>query len=141
MRVKRQPTEGEIILFSNHISRGLIFKILISKIYKELPQLNKTKYPNSKQTKDLNEHFSREDIQMTNKHAKRYSTSSVIREMQINTTRYFNPVRWLLSKKKKLTSVSEEVQKSEPSCIAGKYIKWLAEMEKFGSSSKSRTAI
>ena len=53
---------------------------------------------------------------------------------------YFNPVGWLLSTKKKLKTVSEKVEKSEPSCIAGKYIKWLAEMEKFGSSSKSRTA-
>ena len=97
MGKKKKPSEWEKIIATETTDKGLI-----STIYKQLMQFNtrKANIPIKKWGKDLNRHFSKEEIQMANKHMKRCTTLLIIREMKIKTImRYHLSIRMAIIKK------------------------------------------
>ena len=96
IRVNQQLTEWE-----KHFSIYPSDKGIISRIQKELKFTRTKKNLIKKWAKDMNRHFSKEDIYEANKHMKKCSSLLVIREMQIKTILKYHvmPVRMAIIKK------------------------------------------
>ena len=134
-KVKRQPSEWEKIIANETTDKGLI-----SKIYKQLIQLNTRKINNpiKKWDKDLNRHFSKEDIQMANtwKDAQHRSLLEKWKsKLQGDITSHWS--EWLSSKSLQTINTWEVVEKREHSCTVSGNVNWYSHYERqYGDSLK-----
>ena len=77
---------------------------------------------------------------MANGYMKRCSASLIIRETAVETTIMYPLLEWLLSKRQGITSVGEDVEKSEPLCTVAGIVNWGSHYRKqYGVSSKTQS--
>lgn len=95
----------------NHVSDKGSYPKYTKKSYNSVAKISNNLI--RKQVEDLNRHFSKEEIHMTNRHMKECSTSLIIREMQIKTMmRYHLTVAKMgIVKKTRNKCIEEDVEK------------------------------
>ena len=115
-------TREKTTLRMEEIANETTDKGLLSKIYKQYIQLNTREANNSikKWGKDLNRYFSKEDIQMANKHIRRGPTLLIFRE---NTNQNYNEISPTCqnghNESQQTINAGEGTDLREPSCTIG----------------------